>query len=186
MQNSKKLKFCHQMSIKVKLSLVWKTTKLGLEDIGELATQAGYFTTVQTISKSRDIAGWEVPLTQSNYVYSYDGIIKAGIDFSKIEKNVDEEKHIITVRFPEFKILSIEIDENSFKSYNDGTNLFTTLRVEDVNKSNAELKKEANETALRNGILENARVNAEVLIRGFFASMYDLSEYQIVFLPKVK
>ena len=162
---------------------VSKTTSFGLKDIGELATQAGYFTTVQTISKSRDIAGWEVPLTQSNYVYSYDGTIKAGIDFGDIETEVDEENHIITIRFPEFRILSTEIDESSFKIYNDGTNLFTTLRVEDVNKSNAELKNEAQKTALNNGILESARANAEVLVRGFLASMYDLTVYSIKFLP---
>lgn len=162
---------------------VSKTTSFGLKDIGELATQAGYFTTVQSISKARDILGWEVPLTQSNYVYSYDGTIKAGIDFSEIEIEVDDENHIISVQFPEFRILSIEIDENSFKLYNDGTNLFTTLRVEDVNKSNTELKNEAKKTALKNGILENARSNAEVLVRGFLASMYDLSVYTIKFLP---
>lgn len=160
-----------------------KTTSFGLKDIGELATQAGYFTTVQTINKSRDVLGWEIPLTQSNYVYSYDGTIKAGINFEDIELDVNDETHIITVRFPEFKILSTEIDEDSFKIYNDGTNLFTTLRVEDVNKSNAELKNEARKTALKNGILESARSNAEVLVRGFLASMYDLSNYTIKFLP---
>ena len=162
---------------------VSKTTSFGLKDIGELATQAGYFTTVQTISKSRDVLGWEVPLTQSNYVYSYDGTIRAGIDFADVQLDVDHGAHVITVTFPEFRILSTEIDEDSFKIYNDGTNLFTTLRVEDVNKSNAELKNEARKTALENGILDSARANAEVLVRGFLASMYDLSVYSVRFLP---
>ena len=54
-----------------------KVTALGLLDIGELATQAGYFTTVQTIDKSRNVLGIQVPGTQSRYVYSYDGTIKA-------------------------------------------------------------------------------------------------------------
>ena len=162
---------------------VTKTTSFGLKDIGELATQAGYFTTVQSISKAREVLGWTVPLTESNYVYSYDGTIKAGIDFADIDLSVDEENHVILVRFPEFRILSTEIDENSFKIYNDGTNLFTTLRVEDVNTSNAQLKNDAKETALKNGILENARANAEVLVRGFLASMYDLTVYTIKFLP---
>jgi len=162
---------------------VSKTTSFGLKNIGELATQAGYFTTVQSISKARELWGWEVPLTQSNYVYSYDGTIKAGVDFGEIETEVDEAKHVITVRFPEFRILSTEIDEDSFKIYNDGTNLFTTLRVEDVNRSNAELKNEAKQTALNNGILENARANAEALVKGYLAGMYDLSVYTIQFLP---
>ena len=160
-----------------------KTTSLGLKDIGELATQAGYFTTVQTIYKSRDVLGWEVPGTQSNYVYSYDGTIKAGIDFSEIQLEEDPENKTITVTFPEFRILSTEINDNSFKLYNDGANLFTSLKLEDVDKSNAELKQAARDSAIKNGILENARANAEVLIRGFLAGMYDLSVYNVVFLP---
>lgn len=162
---------------------ITKPTSLGLKDIGELATQAGYFTTVQTISKSRDVLGWEVPGTQSNYVYSYDGTIKAGIDFKDIEMNVNEEEHLITIRFPEFRILSTEIKDDSFMLYNDGANLFTSLKLEDVDRSNTELKNAARESAINNGILDNARTNAEVLIRGFLAGMYDLDVYTIEFLP---
>ena len=165
---------------------VSKATSLGLKNIGELATQAGYFTTVQTISKSRDVLGWEVPGTQSNYVYSYDGTIKAGIDFKDIEMDKDDVNHVITITFPEFKILSTEINDDSFILYNDGANPFTSLKLEDVDKSNTELKKAARESAIKNGILENARTNAEMLIRGYLASMYDLNEYTVVFLPEQK
>lgn len=160
-----------------------KPTALGLKDIGELATQAGYFTTVQTIDKSRNLFNIVIPGTQSRYVYSYDGTIKAGIDFSDIALDVNDEKHVITVHFPEFKILSTEIDEDSFILYNDGANPFTTLHLEDVDKANAELKKTAQESSIKNGILENARANAEVLVKGFLASIYDANVYTIEFLP---
>lgn len=163
--------------------LLSRTSSMGLENIGELATQAGYFTTVQTISKSRNVLGIEVPGTQSNYVYSYDGTIKAGIDFADIEKEIDPLNRVIRIRFPEFRILSTEIDDDSFTLYNDGANLFTSLKLEDVNRGNAELKKNAQETAVRNGLLENARANAEVLIRGLLAGMYDLNTWTIEFLP---
>ena len=160
-----------------------RTTTLGLKDIGELATQAGYFTTVQTIDKSRSVLGVEVPGTKSRYVYSYDGTIKAGINFEDIQLDVNEEDKVITVTFPEFKILSTEIDDDSFVLYNDGANLFTSLKLEDVDKSNTELKNNARETAVKNGILDNARSNAEILIKGFLAGMYDLTKYSVVFLP---
>jgi len=160
-----------------------KPTALGLKDIGELATQAGYFTTVQTIDKSRNLFNIVIPGTQSRYVYSYDGTIKAGIDFSDIGLEVNDEKHVITVHFPEFRILSTEIDEDSFILYNDGANPFTTLHLEDVDKANAKLKKAAQESAIKNGIFENARTNAEVLVRGFLASIYDLNVYSVEFLP---
>ena len=158
-----------------------KTAAFSLKDIGELATQSGYFTTVQTINKSRTVLGVEVPGTQSSYVYSYDGTIKAGIDFEDIEISVDDLSHVIRVKLPEFKILSTEIDDDSFILYNDGANLFTSLKLEDVNKSNAELKNTARETAIKNGILESARQNAQVLIRGFLAGFYDLNLYTVTF-----
>ena len=162
-----------------------KTTKLGLKDIGELATQAGYFTSVQTINKSRNIFGIEIPGTQSNYIYSFDGTIKAGVDFQDIKLEVDDLRHVIKVTFPEFKILSTEIKDDSFVLYNDGANPFTSLKVEDVQKGNAALKENARQTAIDNGILNNARTNAEVLVKGFLASMYDLTVYTVEFYPQV-
>jgi len=162
-----------------------KTTRLGLKDIGELATQAGYFTSVQTINKSRNIFGIEIPGTQSNYIYSFDGTIKAGIDFQDIKLEVDDLRHVIKVTFPEFKILSTEIKDDSFVLYNEGANPFTSLKVQDVQKGNAALKESARQTAIDNGILDNARTNAELLVRGFLASMYDLTVYTVEFYPEV-
>ena len=95
--------------------------------------------------------------------------------------DVNELTRIVTVHLPEIRILSVEIKEDSFKLYNDGKNLFTSLKMEDVNQSMAELKKTARETAIANGILENARTNAETLIRGFLASAVDLNVYTIRF-----
>ena len=161
-----------------------KVTALGLRDIGELATQAGYFTTVQTIDKSRNVLGIQVPGTQSRYVYSYDGTIKAGIDFKDIQLSVNDLTNVITVTFPEFRILSTEIDDDSFILYNDGANLFTSLKLQDVDKSNTELKKAARESAIKNGILDSARTNAELLVRGLLSSMYDLTKYEVKFLPE--
>ena len=161
-----------------------RVTALQIQDVGELATQAGYFTTVQQIRKSREVLGIEVPGTQSNYVYSYDGTIKAGIDFADVDVEVDELRHVITVSLPEVRILSTEIDEDSFVLYNDGANLFTSLKLEDVDKSNTELKKAARETAIRNGLLENARSNAELLIKGFLSGAYDLTKYTVTFTDK--
>ena len=158
-----------------------KVTALGLRNIGELATQAGYFTSVQTIRKSRQVLGIEVPGTQSNYVYSYDGVIKAGLDFEDVDVQVDDLNHVIRVTLPEISVLSTEIDENSFVLYNDGSNLFTSLKLSEVNQSLGELKKKARESAIGNGLLENAKSNAQLLIRGFLAGLYDLSIYTIEF-----
>ena len=78
-----------------------RTTALGLKDIGELATQAGFYTNVQMISGSREIFGINIPLTEKKYIFGYDGVIKAGIDFADIKVIVDEMTRVITVTLPD-------------------------------------------------------------------------------------
>ena len=58
-----------------------KTTRLGFEDIGQLATQAAYCTEVKVAEKSAELWGLTIPFTQSKYIYSYDVEVKAGFDF---------------------------------------------------------------------------------------------------------
>lgn len=62
-----------------------KSTKLGFENIGELATQTAYCTSVNVTEGSRELFGVTIPFTQSKYIYSYDIVIKAGFDFTESE-----------------------------------------------------------------------------------------------------
>lgn len=43
---------------------------------------------------------------------------------------------------------------------------------------------QAEQDALENGLLENARTNAEEILKAFFAQQYDLNEYQFIFTDK--
>ena len=57
-----------------------KLTRLGFEDIGELATQAAYCTEVNVTEAAREFYGITIPFTQSKYIYSYNVEIQAGFD----------------------------------------------------------------------------------------------------------
>ena len=69
-----------------------KTTRLGFEDIGQLATQAAYCTEVKVAEKSAELWGLTIPFTQSKYIYSYDVEVKAGFDFGAITWSVKVAK----------------------------------------------------------------------------------------------
>ena len=166
------------VSVKVVTS---RTVRLGLKDMGELATQAGYFTNVQVLEDSKQLFGHNVPLTKSKYIFSYDGIIKAGFDFQELEMQVNEITRTIHVTLPEAKILNCEIDENSLQIYDATQSIFTPLSITDINESMIELKETVKTDAVNNGILENARENAKLLIRGFLAGCFDLQEYIVEF-----
>lgn len=158
-----------------------KSTKLGFEDIGELTTQSAYITEVNVSEDARDLFGLEIPFTQSKTIFSYDVVVKAGTDFSNIKWNVDDNAKTISVTLPEFYISSTDLQTDSFKLYHEAESIFTPITVEDINASIADLTKNAQQTALDNGILEEAEANAKELLTGFIGQDYDLEEYTLTF-----
>ena len=160
-----------------------KTTKIGFEDIGELATQAAYCTEVSLTDVSRELFGVTIPFTQSKYIYSYDVVIKAGIDFAEVELT---EKNDTTLegKLPEAKILSSEINPESFKIYHEQESIFRQITMKENNKAMTTLVQNAKDDAVANGLLENARSNAETILTGFLAGIYDLDKYEITFIDK--
>lgn len=159
-----------------------KTTTIGFENIGELATQAAYSTEVNVTEASRELFGLSIPFTQSKYIYSYDVEIKAGMDFGEIEWQLND--HTIEVSLPETKVLSTQIDLDSFEVYLEDESIFREITLEENNEALNSLQEKAEEDAVANGLLENARSNAETILTGFFGNVYDPDEYEIIFKDK--
>ena len=158
-----------------------KMTRLRLEDLGEFATQAGYFTTVQVIKDSATLFGKTVPFTTSKYIFSYDGTVKAGLDFSQVNIDVNALTSAITITAPLPHILSTEVDEDSLVIYDESRNIFTPLTLDDVKLSRTAMIEEVKTQAIDNNLFENARVNAEVWIKMFLQTAYDPNEYSVTF-----
>lgn len=156
----------------------------GLKDMGELVTQAGYFTNVQSSTSTRQLFGMDIPFTTSRYIYSYDGVVKAGLDFAGIEVQVDDANRTVTVLLPEIEILDVNIDNDSLKIYDESQSIFTPLHISDVNEAQIELKEQVRQTAIDNGILEEAEKNARTIIGGFLSGTMDLKNYTIQFEAK--
>lgn len=156
----------------------------GLADIGELATEEYYYTEVETYDSNKKIMDFNIPFTTSRFVYSYDGVIKAGIDFGAIEVEKDDLTKIITVQLPKAKILSSEIDEDSFKMYDEKQSIFNQISISNFNDTNADLKARAEENAIKRGLLDNADANALVMLKNFLLSTYEVSDYAIKVVTK--
>ena len=156
------------------LSSESRITKLGFEDMGELATQAAYCTMVEDTEAARDLFGVEIPFTQSRLIYSYDVIVRAGLDFEQIEWSVDEPNKVIEVKLPEIRVLNSELDTESFKLYLEDESIFRRISMEENNDSMIEMEENACRQAVGNGLLDEARANAEAILRSFFAGVYDL------------
>ena len=161
-----------------------ETKELGFRDIGELATQVAYCTEVSVTDASRELFGVTIPFTQSKYIYSYDVIVKAGLNFDQIDYIVDNENFTIKVTLPEIRVLSCEINPESFKLYHEAESIFRQITMEENNQALVELQESAQANAIHNGLLENAQANAEALLTGFFAQVYDLNVYTITYVTQ--
>ena len=168
------------LGAKTVLSADGRTARLGFEDIGELATQSAYCTEVEVTEASRELFGVTIPFTQSKYIYSYDVVIKAGLDFTNVSWS--QQDGTIRVTLPEIRVLSNEIDLDSLKVYHEDESLFRNITLEENNAALADLKARAEQDAIGNGLLEEARDNAQQILTAFFANQYDLTEYRLEFI----
>ena len=158
-----------------------ETTRLGFEDIGELATQVAYCTEVNVSEESRTLFGVEIPFTQSKNIFSYDVEIRAGLDFREVEWSLDEEGKAITVLLPSTQVLSSQVIFDSFQLYHEDESIFRPITLEETNAATNSLVETAKTDAVANGLLDNARENAEALLTAFLQSELDLSDYEIEF-----
>lgn len=154
------------------------TVRLGFKDIGELATQSVYSKEVSTTEDARTLFGYNVPFTESKCIFSYGVEIKAGYDFADIKWSVNETAKVIKVELPEVKILDVKVDMDSFQLYHEDESIFTNISSEDMNESAVKLADNAKKSAIKHGLYDKARENAETLIKTFIGQSYDLKEYE--------
>ncbi|MDP3388279.1 MAG: DUF4230 domain-containing protein [Eubacteriales bacterium] len=153
-----------------------------IKDIGELATAEYGYTIAQTTDKpNMKVVGFEIPFTSSKVIYSYEGLIKAGIDFNKIEVTVNEANKTIFIELPDAEILSSEVDFDSLIVYDAKYNPFNVFTFSDMNLGLTALKEKAEESAITNGLLIRAADNAQSILKTTVMSFYDPGEYKIEF-----
>ena len=150
-----------------------------LRDVGLLVTQEYGFTEVVNYSSVKSLFKIELPFTESSYVAGYDGVVTAGIDFTGITVEKDDELHSVTVRLPRPEILNVDIDPKSFRLYSEKESIWNPVSIADYNDSLIELENNARTKAIENGILERAGSNARLLILSMVGSLLDPSEYTV-------
>ena len=158
----------------------------GLNDVGVLVTEEYYFTEVVGFSSIKKLfKKLELGITESSYLASYDGVVTAGIDFTKITVSKDSELHMVEVRLPKAEILNVDIDPESFELYSEKTGLGNPISAEDFNSSLVELENTASEKAIERGILDRADQNAKTVVKNFIAGLINPSEYTVLFLADI-
>lgn len=110
-----------------------------------------------------------------DYYVSYEAKVKAGVDFEKLDINLDDEGKIITVKIPEIEITDVDVDIATldYMFINDKANTSTVSEeaykkcIEDVTS------KSSSESAIYELAKENACNIIEALIKPFVEQMDD-------------
>ena len=147
---------------RVVISVSTDTIQDGLANMGFLITQEYYFTQVEKYTKEKTFLKFIT--SSSEFMYSYDGAVMAGIDFGKIKIKTDEDRKIIAVEMPDSEIQT-----------------WNPLKLEDYNISLVEFENAAKDKAIASGILERSDEQARKLVREFITSLPNTSEYTISF-----
>lgn len=167
------------------------TTTLSFKDIGELATQSCYLKEVDMINDPRKVLNIPVPFTTSRLIVSKAYIVKAGYNFSEIQPTVVDpifneqqemvEKGTITIELPEAKVLSNEEEDDKYTVYLEEESVFNNITTKEQHELFQKMKAQAEADAIENGLFEEARKNAELVLSDFVYKTFDRNMYEVVF-----
>ncbi|SDR83134.1 DUF4230 domain-containing protein [Corynebacterium timonense] len=136
-------------------------------DIAELSTEEYVYSRVGSFDQQGfQIAGRTVPFTGRNFLVTYDGTVKAGIRNAElIQVRVDDNARTLSVMTPHAEVLSSAISPESIEVYDQSMNPLNQVRVQDVSAFLAEQERNAENTAVEQGLLERADRRVEELLR---------------------
>jgi hypothetical protein len=98
--------------VEVEKTITTEMLQESLNEMGVLVTEEYYFTQVENYEKTKPV--FKIFTSKSNCIYSYDGVVAAGIDFNSISLEKDEENKVISILVPASTIQYVDIDYESF------------------------------------------------------------------------
>ena len=163
-----------------------KTTKLGLEDVGELVTQTCYTTVIEDSKVNREFFKlFNIPFTESRQIFSYDFEVDAAVNFDSIKiKNINSEKKTIEIELPHAKVYKTTLNPDSFKVYLDSESLFSRIDLEKHNQAVDNMETQAKDNCVANKLLTSADDNAKRLINSVIKGNSKYKDYNIQYKYK--
>ena len=165
-----------------KITMTSTEIKNSFKEIGQLAVEEYNFTNVGKFSQDNMSAfGISIPFTDKSFLMTYSGVCKAGIKEINIEVNQAEKK--VIVELPNVEVLDTYIDVNSIEVYDQSFNPINQITVNDVKNFQANETAKAEELAIKNGLLDKAKVRMEEDVKSqvkMLLSNTEQAEYEII------
>lgn len=124
----------------------------------------------------------KLPFTTSKVVFTYKGCVSLGIDLSKVQYDIDNDRMEIVVVIPDIEVLADEIDDNSFEIVDEKNSLFNPQELDDYATLMAELKKEKETEVLADSeLMEEVQQNTQSVLKEFLTTDDETADYQFIF-----
>lgn len=149
----------------------------------ELVTMKYAYTKVGTSEKHKEAFGKKIPLTTDKTLYTYNGVVSAGVDLSEMVIDIDNENKVINITLTAPKILSHEIDTTAFKSWDLNDSVFTKSTMSDYIGDIDTLKNQV-ETELNEDseFFDSVTDSTKNVVEGLLNNSENTKEYEIVFI----
>lgn len=151
-----------------------------ISEISELATAEYLFTDAARFSDSKALGDWKIPFTEKSFLMKWDGSIKAGIDISLLQMDIDTETCTISILLPEAEILSYEVFTDSIEVLDEKNNIFNSISVDDKVKFDSETESEMRSRAVSSGLLDRAGENAKIIILNLLYELPEVKQFYTV------
>lgn len=149
----------------------------------ELTSTKYYYKDADSFEDSKMFMDMKMPFTTNKVVFTYEGVINIGIDLSAVSiTEIDNKNQRITIKMPDVKILSHEVDMSSFEVPFEDYSIFNETEMEDYTQLIEEIKKNKEEKISSDPeIMESTRENAENVIRSFLKTAEMTKDYNVIF-----
>ena len=148
-----------------------------IEQASDLVTTKYHYAKVGKFENSLSLNGWSIPLTNKNFILTFEGEIQLGTDLSKAEVEIKDSTIHITVDKP--TVISNSIDESSIEVYDETKNIFNPISVNDYKKFAVEQKETALSEAKKKGLMKTAQENTKKSVKKIISVIPDTDEYTI-------
>lgn len=153
-----------------------------IEPASDLLTSKYRYKDADTYENFKTLFGKKIPFTTDMTVFTYEGTVGVGIDLLEVEYEIDNVNQFITIYIPELKILTNEIDPDSFEYPFKSDSVFNTTDMSDFTELMSKLKEEKVKIVLNDKeFMDSARQNAENVLKGFLTASNDTKDYIVNF-----
>lgn len=143
-----------------------------LESVSDLTTAQLSYTGLIKYSEG------SIPyLTQNSFSMLYTANVRAGIDLSKAEITITEDRVFITL--PECEVQSVDVDTDSIEFYDEHWALFNRVEKTDVIDTVSAAKEDVAQKADIESLLEHASLQTKAIIEGILKD--SIGDRELVF-----